>query len=711
MERVYDTNHLIGKMIDYNNDKYLISKLIGNGGVSEVYIVFNVNDANKKLCIKVFNPRMEFKNNLDNLRDRFQHEFVSGKNFKHKKIVNIYGFGKIEEHIYYFMEYCEFGNLKSLLRESEGRNRYSGKLSLYEKLNIFIQICDGLFHIHKTGIHRDIKPDNILVSSKEYDNRNAIVKIGDYGTYYDLTNLTDNPYTSKSDKFGSLVYISPEQKKGEQLDLRTDIYSLGIILNQMLSENINDYRLNKKVVGFQVSSEVVSALKRIVTKMCEENLLFRYQSISDVLIDLKKQVTDKLKDTFDKTKIEYPSWISFEEKIDIYNDSKSSFLINDRKPYLLNLHDNAWEYQFDGPEEFHDDLIPTESIVYSEIVITGWGNGYITCLNLDDGHVIWSRKISENSFRSTPAIYKRKAYFISDIGELFVINIFDGEVVYTQNFDIKCTCPLKFQEYNLVVVSNNGIIILYNTETKKIVNQINFDSYMEKDNHEIHTIHQVGKGILVYYNYGIKYFDNLETGNYMTWWFYCEQATWSEYQFTDTVVRGIVHDNQNVYFSTNEGLLGSLDIVNGSLNWQIETAEGVSIPFLDKDYLCFVSEGGYLHNVEKSTGAVIKKRKVDMNSYRNSDPKSYGLTIPFKNEYLVFEENAVVAHNKNTYKNEERIVIFDYYYNYTDEFHNELRIPSMTSDYLIISYPNNIIAMRLSLDNDESKNEFIYKQI
>jgi len=693
LNRVYNTESIMNKVVLYNKKDYKVSKKIGDGGISETYLLENTESSEDKLCMKVFNPRKEFHGNIDNLEERFFHEYSSGKQLSHRNIVKIYQIGNINGFNYYIMEYCEYGNLKSLLRDTEkGR-----KLDLYEKIKIFIQICDGLNYIHKTGLHRDIKPDNILISAKEYFNKDIEVKIGDYGTYYDLINEDENPYTSNVDRFGSLVYISPEQKKGEQLDRRTDIYSLGIIFIQMLSDNINDYRLNSnKIIGYQFNTETSYAIKNLTRKMCEYNREHRYANISEILVDLKSRIVDKFTVLYNDNIIKFPSWLSIKENILVQKEFKGNNEYYSLNISELMLGEVKWNYHIESENDEEFSLIPTQSVIYSDLVINGWSNGIVTCINIDSGELLWEQKCSEIPIHSIPIVIKRGLWIIDEMGTLFSLNIFTGKISNRISLNAICTSSLKSFENNLVVVSNTGKVLIFDTEKLEIINEIVFDENMQKyEKKEVRHVYLNGANLLLHYKDQMYMFTNLKNSRLYKWFFYCESASWSEYSYLNVVIRGAVIDDKSIYFSTNDGALYSLDFISGSINWMIETAEEISIPSYDEEYLYFASASGYIHKVDKSSGAIVRKAAFMRYSYRENT-RDFGLVLPFYNEILVFEADNVSAYSKENY-NDRSLSWNDYYYNHDSEFNYEMKMPSITSNYLIIVSPNSIEAIDVNI--------------
>jgi eukaryotic-like serine/threonine-protein kinase len=219
----------IGKFL---NNRYLIRDLIGKGGMGRVYLAEDVAKGGMAVAVKILSLSL----GSQQMSQRFAREIFIGAQLgrKSKNIVRVFSYGVTEENIpYYVMEYLQGKNLKRILKNQT--------LSLTNLLDICHQICLGLQCAHQGIIlkgenypivHRDIKPENIfLVNDIKKEN---IVKILDFGIAKFLTERSGMTIT---DSFiGSLPYCSPEHMEGRKLlDVRSDIYSLGILMFEMLA--------------------------------------------------------------------------------------------------------------------------------------------------------------------------------------------------------------------------------------------------------------------------------------------------------------------------------------------------------------------------------------------------------------------------------------------------------------------------------------------
>ncbi len=194
--------------------KYLILEKLGQGGMGVVYKALD------PLIERVVAVKMIVSNLTDEpeLRARFFREGRSAGQLSHKNIVTIFDLGEERGTAYLAMEYLEGEDLRSLMR--------TGSITLEEKLRIVREICEGLSHAHENKvIHRDIKPANIFLT------KSGQVKILDFG----LARTMQSDLTNTGQALGSPNYMSPEQVRGEDLDHRTDIFSVGVLFYELLT--------------------------------------------------------------------------------------------------------------------------------------------------------------------------------------------------------------------------------------------------------------------------------------------------------------------------------------------------------------------------------------------------------------------------------------------------------------------------------------------
>jgi serine/threonine protein kinase len=267
-------------VIDKTISHYKILEKIGEGGMGEVYLAQDTQ-LDRQVVLKFLSthltPDAESK-------ERFKREAKAAASLNHPNIITIHEFGEVEGQSYICMEYVEGQSLKELITKSD--------IEIDTVLDISTQICKGLNEAHKAGIvHRDLKPENILID------KNGIVKILDFG----LAKLKGATLlTKETSTLGTLFYMSPEQYQKADVDHRTDIWSFGVILYEMLSGQLpftGEYEagvmysvLNEEpesITGLR--SDFPLELEQIVKKAMAKDIKERYQTIDDLIIDLRKE--------------------------------------------------------------------------------------------------------------------------------------------------------------------------------------------------------------------------------------------------------------------------------------------------------------------------------------------------------------------------------------------------------------------------------------
>ena len=268
--------NIIGKMLD---NRYEILEKIGNGGMATVYKA-KCHVLNRFVAIKILKD--EFTTDSEFIK-KFKTEAQSAASLTHPNIVSIYDVCN-EDNLYYIvMELIQGKTLKDIIIED-------GILSWKWSVNIATQIASALDAAHKHNIiHRDIKPHNIMITE------DGIAKVADFGIAKAVSNST---ITAFGTTIGSVHYFSPEHARGGYTDAKSDIYSLGIVMYEMLTGRVPfDADTPVSVALKQVqeepedpmkyNSEIPLGVNRIILKAMQKDPNLRYQSAADMLTDLK----------------------------------------------------------------------------------------------------------------------------------------------------------------------------------------------------------------------------------------------------------------------------------------------------------------------------------------------------------------------------------------------------------------------------------------
>lgn len=262
----------------YVADRYEIISKIGTGGMADVYKAMDLT-LGRNVAIKVLKP--EFSEDL-NFVTKFRTEAQSAAGLEHPNIVNIYDVGSENGMHYIVMECVEGITLKTYIEKK-------GQLSFKETVSIAIQVGRGIEAAHNKGIiHRDIKPQNIIISTE------GKVKVTDFGIA-----RVANANTISSDVMGSVHYSSPEQARNGFVDGKSDIYSLGIVMYEMVTGRVPFDGDTTVAVAIQhLQEEMVApsayapnlpvSMEKIILKCTQKNPDRRYESMTALLADLRK---------------------------------------------------------------------------------------------------------------------------------------------------------------------------------------------------------------------------------------------------------------------------------------------------------------------------------------------------------------------------------------------------------------------------------------
>ena len=270
--------NLEGKLL---GNRYEIVEKVGNGGMATVY---KATDKVLKRNVAVKILRDEFTTDEEFIK-RFEAEAQSAARLTHPNIVSIYDVG-VENNLYYIvMELIQGKTLKEIIVEERG------PLPWKWSVNVAIQIASALEMAHRNNIiHRDIKPHNIIITE------DGIAKVTDFGIAKAVSNST---ITAFGTTIGSVHYFSPEHARGGFTDAKSDLYSLGVVMYEMVTGRVPfdadtpvsvalKHMQEKPEEPIEVNNHVPVAVNKIIMKALQKDATLRYQSASEMLIDLRK---------------------------------------------------------------------------------------------------------------------------------------------------------------------------------------------------------------------------------------------------------------------------------------------------------------------------------------------------------------------------------------------------------------------------------------
>ena len=270
------------------NDRYQIIKTLGEGGMANVYLAHDTI-LDRNVAVKVL--RGDLATDEKFVR-RFQREALSASSLSHPNIVEMYDVGEDDGQYYIVMEFVDGKTLKQVLKQR-------GHLSVTEVIDIMSQLTDGMAHAHDAYIiHRDIKPQNIMILS------NGMIKITDFGV---ATALNATQLTQTNSVMGTVHYLPPEQAQGKGSTIRSDIYSMGIMMYELLSGLVPYKGDNAVEIALKhlkeplpsirkVSSAIPQSIENVIIRATAKNPKNRYSDAREMYEDLKTALDDSRKD-------------------------------------------------------------------------------------------------------------------------------------------------------------------------------------------------------------------------------------------------------------------------------------------------------------------------------------------------------------------------------------------------------------------------------
>jgi serine/threonine protein kinase/tetratricopeptide (TPR) repeat protein len=278
---------------------YRIVRKIGAGGMGEVYLAKDT-ELDRDTALKFLPPHLCRD---DECRARFKREAQAAAKLDHPNIVTVHEVGDYQGRPYFAMAHVEGQSLQDY---SSGRD-----LSIAKTIEIGLQICDGLQAAHEKGvIHRDIKPSNILIDS------HARARIVDFGL---ASVVGKDQLTKTGSTLGTIGYMSPEQVQGKETDHRSDLFSVGVVLYELITQR-NPFRRDSEAATLKAVSDDTSEplaryrsgipdeLQRTVSKLLEKDPSMRYQTGAGVISDLKRLVVPPQSSISQKPAVRSSRW-------------------------------------------------------------------------------------------------------------------------------------------------------------------------------------------------------------------------------------------------------------------------------------------------------------------------------------------------------------------------------------------------------------------
>ena len=433
------------------NDRYEIEKLIGEGGMANVYLARDTI-LDRRVAVKVL--RGDLAGDEKFVR-RFQREALSASSLSHPNIVEIYDVGEDEGNFYIVMEYIEGKTLKQLIKKR-------GVLSLSETMDIMLQLLDALASAHDSYIiHRDIKPQNIMIKDS------GLVKITDFGI---AVALNSTELTQTNSVMGSVHYLPPEQASGKGSTIRSDIYSLGILMFEMLTGKVpfnGDSAVEIALKHMkdplpsvrEINPVVPQSVENIILKAAAKNPKNRYHDVRQMAEDIKTCL-DEERQNEEKITFKYPETdFSDTRKIDSLKEEKRE--TKDEKPVAR---------QIDEDEQINKSNKNKITLISSIIAV------FVITLFLV---IIVIPKLSSSKEVKVPDVYGMEISKAEDMIRKSGLKIESKEKAsddVSENLVIE-TSPSK----NRYVKEGSKVIIYYSSGSKKI----EIEDYVGKNAYEI----------------------------------------------------------------------------------------------------------------------------------------------------------------------------------------------------------------------------------
>src|SRR6056297_197087 len=345
------------------NNRYEIIEKIGGGGMAEVYKA-RCRVLDRFVAIKVL--RSEFVEDEEFI-SKFKDESQAAAKLNHNNIVNIYDTGLDGDTHYIVMEYVDGMTLKEYIKDNK-------PLDIKESINIASQVAEALRHAHSNKIiHRDIKPQNILITDDK------LAKVGDFGI---ARAISEKTITNSDKSIGSVHYFSPEQARGGYVDNRTDIYSLGVVLFEMVTGRVpfdgdTPISVALKHVNENMSKpskyneDIPDKLEEIILKSTNKIQRLRYHNIDEMIEDLKNVFEQNEKKAYIPIKDDLEKEEALRKFFESDNENNKIERKNNKKSYNSKKDKNENEEEPKEKSGNNKKLKTTILAVLLALIITG----------------------------------------------------------------------------------------------------------------------------------------------------------------------------------------------------------------------------------------------------------------------------------------------------------------------------------------------------
>lgn len=357
--------------------RYEIIEKLGKGGMGKVYRVYD-KKIKGEVALKLIKPEISAERKTI---ERFRNELKLAREIAHRNVCRMYDLNEEKGTHYITMEYVAGQDLKSMIK-------MSGQLSTRTAVKISKQLCEGLAEAHRLGVvHRDLKPSNIMID------REGHARIMDFGI---ARSLKTKGITGEGVMIGTPEYMSPEQAEGKELDHRSDIYSFGIVLYEMVTGIVpfkGDTPLSVALMHKiempkdprELNALIPEELSRLILNCVEKNKEDRYQNSEELLADLSRIEKEIL-----TTEIHLPpSILEVERRIVKTGEKRSKILVVDDKPVNVELLEAMLSSQYDvitaydGHEALEKAIRELPDLILLDIMLPGM-NGYEVCRQLKE---------------------------------------------------------------------------------------------------------------------------------------------------------------------------------------------------------------------------------------------------------------------------------------------------------------------------------------